>query len=132
VVVMLVCSDNEIQEKVIFEVKQIMLHKNLERSALAKFLSHRMGVEVSESAIDAWFRKSRPHRFPTLGPLLYICEFISSFEPINIALSHFGRKSVSLEQFRLIYLGQQFDMLVSQAEGAHQPPRRLRRRTLRV
>ncbi len=87
------------------DLKGKMCSNSSSREELADWLSEKLGVRVTVSTIDAWFKESRPDMFPSFLAILYICVFVRSFAPLNNVLNGFSHHVITRDEFRLMKIG---------------------------
>ncbi len=118
-------SDRNVNEAymhgVMTDIKRLMVHKKVSRDELCDFIKEKTGKRVTVSTVDAWFKESRPDMSPPLTVLLYICEFLSSFEPINQLFTRHKWRVVKTEEYGLMEIGRLYQELNNRSNGGNHP-----------
>lgn len=91
--------------QVMQEISRGLRKKNQSREQLADFLNEKLHHEFQRTTLDMWFSEAKADKWPPLHVILLMCDFIKSYEPIQLIAKSRGLLLIEEEEQKLLDVG---------------------------
>lgn len=87
------------------EISRGLKKRNLSREQLADYLNKKLHHEFQRTTLDMWFAEAKADKWPPLHVILLMCDFIQSFEPLQILAQSRKLLLIEEEEQKLLEVG---------------------------
>lgn len=87
------------------EISRGLRKRNQSREQLVEFLKEKLNHEFQKTTLDMWFAESRVDKWPPLHVILLMCDFIKSYEPLQLIAKSRGLLLIEEEEQKLLDVG---------------------------